>query len=286
MVRSAVVCSLVLFCTEGEAFGQDGRDPEKPRAIDAEYRKFDKLASFLRARNAKQFTITSPKGIDEASFVTLGGIEQWVTVRGQDRDNTVLLFLHGGPGDVTNPWTFALFARWEKEFTVVQWDQRGAGRTLRKTGPKVAPTITVDRIVQDGLELAQHLRKRLRKDRIVIVGHSLGSIIGVLMARTRPDLFLAYVGTAQVADQTRNYSVAYEALLKKARAVRNQTAVAELTRVGPPPYKSGDGYSVQRKWSNAFEGADQFLYGTIGLTLVAPGNSVKDVNDIVEGQML
>jgi len=286
MVRLALVCSLVLYGTECHAFGQSSTDSQKPRPIDAEYRKFDELASFLRVRNATQFAIAAPKGIDEGSFVTLGGIEQWVTVRGQDRDNTVLLFLHGGPGDVTNPWAFALFARWEKHFTVVQWDQRGAGRTLRKSGPKVAPTITVDRIVQDGIELAEHLRKRLGKDKIVVVGHSFGSIIGVLMARARPDLFLAYVGSGQVADERRNYSVAYDALLNKARAVGDQAAVDELTRVGPPPYKSGEGYGVQRKWSNAFEGADQFLLGTIGLTLVAPGNSVQDLNDDVDGQML
>jgi pimeloyl-ACP methyl ester carboxylesterase len=286
MLRLTFVCLLVLFCRECDAFGQSGADSQTPRPIDAEYRKFDELASLLRARNVRQFTITSPKGIDEAGFVTLGGIEQWVTVRGQDRDNPVLLFLHGGPGDVTNPWAFALFAPWQKHFTVAQWDQRGAGRTLRKSGPKVAPTITVARIVQDGIELAEHLRKRLGKEKIVLVAHSFGSIIGILMARARPDLFLAYVGTAQVASTTRNYSVAYDALLKKARAVGNQTAIGELTRVGPPPYKSGEGYGVQRKWSNAFEGADQFLLGTIGLALVAPGNSVQDVNDAADGQML
>jgi pimeloyl-ACP methyl ester carboxylesterase len=286
MIRSCLVCSLVLCCAELSACGQSDRDPQKPQPIDAEYRKFDELLSFLRARNAKRFAIASPTGIDEGSFVTLGGIEQWVTVRGQDRGNTVLLFVHGGPGEVTNPWSFALFASWEKHFTVVQWDQRGAGRTLRKSGPKVAPTITVDRIVRDGIELAEHLRKRLGKDKIVVVGHSFGSIVGVLMARARPDLFIAYVGTGQVADGPRSYNVAYNALLNKARAVGDQAAVDELTGVGPPPYKSGEGYGVQRKWSNAFEGADQFLPGTIGLTLVAPGNSVQDLNDSADGQVL
>lgn len=286
MIRWCLVCSLVLCCTELSAFGQSDTDPQKRQAIDAEYRKLDELVSALRARNANQFAIVSPKGIDERGFVTLGGIEQWVTVRGQDRGNTVLLFVHGGPGDVTNPWSFALFASWEKHFTVVQWDQRGAGRTLRKSGPKVAPTITVDRIVHDGIELAEHLRKRIGKEKMVVVGHSFGSIIGVLMARARPDVFIAYVGTGQVADGPRNYSVAYDALLNKARAVGDQAAVDELTRVGPPPYKSGEGYGVQRKWSNAYEGSDRFLPGTIGLTLVAPGNSVQDLNDSADGQML
>ena len=106
------------------------------------------------------------------------------------------------------------------------------------------------------------------------------------MARARPDLFYAYVGTGQVADETRNYFVAYDALLKKAKTVGNQQAIDELTRVGPPPYKSGEGYGVQRKWANAFEGADQFLFGTLGLALVAPGNSVQDINDSGDGQLL
>jgi pimeloyl-ACP methyl ester carboxylesterase len=286
---SELACSLILLCLISGAFGQatqDAQDAQQPKATDSEYRKFDELVSFLRTRNAKQYAIPSPKGIDEAQFVTIGGIEQWVTIRGWDRDNPVLLFLHGGPGDVTNPWTFALFAPWEKQFTVVQWDQRGAGRTLRKTGPTVAPTITVDRMVHDGIELSEYLRKHLAKDKIVIVCHSFGSILGIGMARARPDLFYAYVGTGQVADETRNYFVAYDALLKKAQTVGNRQAIDELRRVGPPPYKSGEGYGVQRRWANAFEGADQFLLGILGLALVAPGNTVQDINDSVQGQEL
>jgi pimeloyl-ACP methyl ester carboxylesterase len=261
-------------------------DAKAPQTVDAEYRKFEGLVSFLRTRNAKQFAIHSAKGVDEASYILLGGIEQWVTIRGQDRTNPVLLFLHGGPGDVTNPWAFAVFAPWETHFTVVQWDQRGAGRTLRKTGPAIAPTMTLDRMTQDGIELAEYLRKHLGKDKVIIVGHSFGTILGLRVVRVRPDLFYAYVGTGQVADETQNYSAAYEALLKKAQATGNQQAFDELKSIGPPPYPSGQGYQVQRKWANRFEGADQFLFGTLGLALVAPGSSVQDVNDSADGQIL
>lgn len=279
---AAVLCVLLAVLSSGHAAAND----QQATAIDSEYRKLDELVSFLRARNARQLAIPSATGIDEAAYVTLGGIEQWVTIRGWDRRNPVLLFLHGGPGDVTNPWSFALFASWEKHFTVVQWDQRGAGRTLRKSGPGVAPTITVARMVQDGIELSEYLRKHLGKDRIVIVAHSFGSILGVLMARARSDLFYAYVGTGQVADAAKNYFVAYDELLKKARSLGNQGAIDELRRIGPPPYASGEGYGVQRRWANAFEGADSFLPGTLGLTLVAPGNSVQDINDSGDGQIL
>ncbi|PYT19328.1 MAG: hypothetical protein DMG59_00730 [Acidobacteria bacterium] len=259
---------------------------QEPTTVDSEYRKFDGLLAQLRARNAEQFAISPKNGIDEATYVSIGGIEQWVTIRGEDRANPVLLFLHGGPGDVTNPWTFALFAPWEKHFTVVQWDQRGAGRTLRRTGHAVAPTMTLDRMAQDGIEVAEYLRTHLRKDKIIVVAHSFGSIFGMRMISARPDLFHAYVGTGQVADSTRNYSAAYDALVRKAQATANQPALDDLRRVGPPPYKSGEGYRVQRKWANRFEGADQFLFGTLGLALVAPGKSVQDINDSADGQML
>jgi len=289
MLRSALRCALAL-CLGATALGrfacgQFAKDPQQPIPLDPEYRKLDALVSFLRARNAEQFAIRSAKGIDEASFVPIGGIEQWVTIRGQDRANPVLLFLHGGPGDVTSCWAFAIFAPWEQHFTVVQWDQRGAGRTLRQSGPAIAPTLTLDRMAQDGIELTEYLRKHLGKDKIILVAHSFGSIIALQMVRKRPGLFYAYIGTGQVADETKNYAAAYDALVRKARALGNRRAGDELTKVGPPPYSSGEGYGVQRKWANAFEGADRFLHSTLGLALVAPGCSVQDINDSAAGQI-
>jgi pimeloyl-ACP methyl ester carboxylesterase len=290
MIRQIFACCLALFCVSRGALGQAVQDQEPPvgtQATDSEYRKFDRLVSFVRARNEEQYAILSPKGISESSYITIGGIEQWVTVRGQDRDNPVLLFLHGGPGDVTNPWSFVFFAPWEKHFTVVQWDQRGAGRTLRKNGPGIAPTISIDRMVQDGIELTEYLRGHLHKEKIILVAHSFGSILGVRMVRANPGLFYAYVGTGQVADfPIQNYSATYEALLKKAKALGDQRAIEELSHVGPPPYDSGEGFRVQRKWANAFEGADEFLDSTLGLALVAPGYSVQDINDSGDGQIL
>lgn len=78
----------------------------------------------------------------------------------------------------------------------MQWDQRGAGRTLHKSGPEIAPTITVEHMTQDGVELADYLRKSLQKDKLILVGHSWGSILGLFMAKARPDLFYAFVGRA------------------------------------------------------------------------------------------
>lgn len=89
--------------------------------------------AYLQHANAKAIAIRSQNGIDEGMYVKIGGIDQWIQIRGQDRNNPVLLCLHGGPGATWTPLTL-LFFPWEKQFTVVQWDQRGAGKTLEATG--------------------------------------------------------------------------------------------------------------------------------------------------------
>lgn len=276
-------CLLLLVCVACGSFGQS--DPQQLTPTDLAYRKLDQRLADLRARNAAQYAIPAT-GIDEEAYLPIGGIEQWVTIRGWNRNNPVLLFLHGGPGDVTNPWSYALFAPWEKQFTVVQWDERGSGRTLARNGPGIGPTITLDRITQDGIELADYLRRHLGKPKVVLAGHSFGSLVALRMVHQRPELFYAYVGTGQVSDERRNYEVAFQALMKKARETGDQEAIADLNRVGPPPYAKGDGYRVQWRWANEFEGADRFLMGTIGWLLTAPGYSAQDFISGEDGEVL
>jgi pimeloyl-ACP methyl ester carboxylesterase len=286
-VKHLSLVSLLLACALSGTSARAQDTATRPVPNVAELQKLDTVLTFIRQRNARDYAITAPNGIDEAKYVEIGGIEQWITIRGEDRGNPVLLFLHGGPGDATNPWGYAGFRTWLRYFTVVQWDQRGTGRTLGRNGPSIGPTITIDRMTRDGIELAEMLRRTLNQDRLILVGHSWGSILGVRMVKTRPDLFYAFVGTGQVAaDPTRNYTVAYEEVLKAAQRRGDQRAVTELEQVGPPPWRDGRGYAVQRRWANLFEGADRFLASTLGLALAAPGYTARDVNDWLSGQRL
>jgi pimeloyl-ACP methyl ester carboxylesterase len=289
MFRHCVIYVSVLATLALAAPAQNSATPSTSAPAnsydDGAYRKLDPIFSFMRARSAKLYAIDTSKGIEEAGFVPIGGIEQWVTIRGDDRNDPVLLFLHGGPGDATSAWSLPYFVAWEEHFMVVQWDQRGAGKTFGKSGPSVRPTMTLDRMTQDGIELTEYLCKHLGKRKVILVGHSFGTILGLRMVQQRPDLFYAYVGTGQVADETTNYAIAYEALLKKARDTGNQQAIEELKGIGLPPYTSPAGYQVQRKWSNRFEGADRFLPSTIGLALQAPGYSARDLSDNLDGEV-
>jgi len=121
-------------------------------------------------------------------FVQIGGVPQWITIKGEDRSNPVVLFLHGGPGDALSPYGDSMYVGWDKSFTLVQWDQRGAGRTFTKNGPSIEPTMTVERMAQDGIEVTEFLTTHLHQKKIIILGGSWGSVLGVYMAHARPDL--------------------------------------------------------------------------------------------------
>ena len=200
----------------------------------------------------RQMAINTPNGINEAGYVRIGGIDQWVQIRGQDRGNPVLLWLNGGPGASTIHMTY-FFRDWEKHFTLVMWDQRGEGKTFAQSGDSVAATMTVERMAQDGIELTEYLRRRLRKEKIILLGHSWGSILGVHMAQKRPDLFYAYVGTGQVHQMRDDLISSYPRLLARARTMHNEPATKELESAGPPPYSDAGKYLVPLQWANELD---------------------------------
>jgi pimeloyl-ACP methyl ester carboxylesterase len=203
---------------------------------------------------AQTLQVRAPERMKEEMFVRIGGIDQWITIKRNDRNNPVVLFLHGGPGDALSPFADAMFGGWEKDFTLVQWDQRGAGRTYGKSGPSIEPTMTVERMAQDGVKVAEFLTKHLNKKKIIIVGGSWGSILGIYMARVRPDLFYAYVGSAQLVNTRKNEAASYARVLAMARASGDQQAITALTKIGPPPWGSlFKSWPVFRKWRLAYQ---------------------------------
>ena len=235
--------------------------------------------AYIQHTNARRFAIHTANGIDEGMYVKIGGIDQWIQIRGQNRNNPVVLCVHGGPGATWTPLT-SLFLPWEKEFTVVQWDQRGAGRTLEATGASVADTMSVDHMAQDGIELTEFLRNHLHKDKIILLGHSWGSILGIHMVKQRPDLFYAYVGTGQVANLQKSIAIGYAFILGKARAAGDTKAVRALERIGSPPYDSAEKIMAYFKWLGRYEGAaDRAAESSLlGRTMFgAPNFSLRDI---------
>lgn len=198
-------------------------------------------------------SITLPKSIREQGFVPIGGIEQWITIQGADRANPVLLFLHGGPGNAMSAFADSMFRGWDKDFTLVQWDQRGAGRTFGRSGPGIEPTLTMERMAKDGVEVAEYLTKHLDQRRIVLVGASWGSLLGIHIVKQRPDLFDAFVGTGQFVNMRENLRASYERVLDHASEIDDKPAVEELNAVGPPPWDGLAKWRTFRKWRNDYQ---------------------------------
>jgi pimeloyl-ACP methyl ester carboxylesterase len=230
----------------------------------------------LRRRAVAHRLTVPPSGIDEHGYVRIGGVDQWVQIRGADRANPVLLMLHAH-GSSMIPLT-PLYTSWEKHFTVVQWDRRTVGRTRRANRLAGDADWAFDRFIADGIELVEHLRKRLGQDRVVLAAHSQGTVIGVGMARRRPDLFHAYVGMGQMVDMASNESIAYERLLAQARAAGRRRVAEGLVKLGPPPYADRSTWIRRLRYATAID-PEWRTWQKVALArlLLMPGYSVRDI---------
>lgn len=204
------------------------------------------LAVFLILTHAIGATASTPTSqIDRALFVPLGGLHQWISIRGDDRGSPALLVVHGGPGEAQWPQA-EVYKPWEKAFIVVQWDQRGAGHTFGRYGENT-PDVTLDRISKDGVELTEYLCRELGKKKIIVLGHSWGTLVATRMVQMRPDLFAAYVGTGQASSWRALLDIQYDLLLAKARKDGNQASVKELEAIGRPGPTNGDHWTFLNK---------------------------------------
>jgi pimeloyl-ACP methyl ester carboxylesterase len=170
----------------------------------------------------------------EVEYLRLGGLDQWVMIRGESLSNPPLILLHGGPGFTETSFFRHFNAPLEKSFTVVYWDQRGAGKSFDRKTPR--SSMTVDRFVADLDELVDAVRKRLGKSKVVIFGHSWGSALGVLYAARFPEKVAAYVGSGQIGDWAAGESSGYAFALAEAQRLGDGRALKKLRAVGPPPY--------------------------------------------------
>ena len=180
--------------------------------------------------------IVSPNGVEELLSVPINGTTQWLSIRGRDRRNPILLVLHGGPGSPTMPAAYTFQNPWEDYFTVVEWDQRGAGKTYASNDPKaVAPTMTVEQMVSDGEEVVRYLQKTYGKKKIFLLGHSWGSLLGVELAQRHPEWFYAYLGVGQMVNMQKSEKIGYDFALEQAREHHNSEAEKELLAIAPYP---------------------------------------------------
>jgi len=210
----------------------------------------------------------------------IGGIPQRLWFRGVDRSNPALILLHGGPGASES----ALFRHYnsalEQHFLVVYWEQRGAGRSYHADIPP--ESMTIGQFVRDLDQVVDLVRRRFGKDKVVLLAHSWGTVIGAIYAAGRPEKVSAYVGVAQISDVPEGDRLAYEFALSQARARGRSSAIAALESVGPPPYASVDHRLTVAKWVERFGGAFHADLSTGSLIWAALGTDEAGLADLVK----
>ncbi len=189
--------------------------------------------------------IKTSNGISSLEEITLGDLKQWIFIRGTNQNNPVLVFLHGGPG--VPLLGMASSRKYDKElikyFTVVHWDQRGAGKSFNKDIP--AHSMTYNRFVEDCNELIEYLCKRFDTSKVFIVAHSGGTVIGLKTVHRYPEKIHAYVGVSQSIDGYDEQKVAYDFLLEQAEKTGDLKRYTAIKAIGPPPYNSPKKYLKQ-----------------------------------------
>ena len=193
--------------------------------------------------------IAQTESIHQEAFVPIGGIEQWVTIHGDDKTKPVILFVHGGPGSTMSHFQNNMYASWEKDFVLVHWDQRGAGRTFGRNAPSeiteeyyVQNPLKLEQMTRDGIEVTKYILSYLDKQKLILVGTSWGSILGMRMILDSPELFDAYVGHSQVVNFSKNINDAYNTVYEMANSAEDNMSLKKLNEMGEPPYDDARRY--------------------------------------------
>jgi pimeloyl-ACP methyl ester carboxylesterase len=238
-----------------------------------------------QAKMAAALRIESARGIVEERFVKIGGIEQWIGIRGEDTNNPALLILHGGPGCSYSIFTPHLRS-WERYFTIVQWDQRGSGKTLSHVGPRGSGEVSFEQLIRDGIEVAEYACARLGTERIFLLASSLGSAFGTQVVIRRPELFYAYIGTDQNVGMQRGRDKEFNELLARLRGLGLRRGVKAIERIGVDPTRwSPDDFNTFTRWTmksdpRGFRRTMKLLKDAVWY---APEWTLKDIRVFVAG---
>ena len=223
-----------------------------------------------------------PESITLLEKVELGGMDQWIQIRGNHVSNPILLWLHGGPGSAQMPVAHYFNGALEKDFIVVHWDQRGAGKSNPSDFDE--STITFEQFLDDAHDLTQYLKKRFNREKIYLVGHSWGSQLGIILASTYPDDYYAYVGVSQVVDNRTSNEIAYGWLQEQIKKNGKQRELDNLKKLGSPPFIDHETFVKFIKMIDSYGGGMDVGIGKLALiALRSPEYRLSDFIAWIKG---
>lgn len=259
----------------------------------------DELRETLRQVQVDVGRICGAKGIAEERLVNIGGVDQWIQLRGHDKDAPLLLFLHGGPGVIVSDIAYAYQRPWEDFFVVVNWDQRGFGRSWGQPEEQeqLLATLSKDQLIEDTIELIEYLCSQFSRQKVLLVGQSWGSVLTLEVAKRRPDLLFAACAQGLAANWMGSAEACRQKHIDLARQRGDQEEVARLEAVGPPPVDEGPdeilkwpiqlavGVPDPHSWRNIHGPGDGWQRRIDGLRFISPHYSKEDYSALRQVEM-
>ena len=225
-----------------------------------------------------------PQSIAALEKVQIGGMEQWLLIRGHDMANPVLLWLHGGPGAAQIPIARHYNGVLEEDFIVVHWDQRGAGKSNSRGFDE--QSMNIEQFISDTHELTQYLKERFNQEQIFLVGHSWGSQLGIMVAQNYPKDYHAFVGVSQPVDSARGNEIAYTWLREHLEESGNTKELRSLEELGLPPYIDHQTYvKFAQMITSAGGGLDVGMGGLASIALRASEYRAVDYITWLQGSV-
>jgi pimeloyl-ACP methyl ester carboxylesterase len=209
-------------------------------------------------------------------YIKIGGIEQCVLIRGHNTNNPILLFLHGGPGMPMMYLAHEFQGPLEEDFTVVQWDRRGAGKTYASNIPSVE-SMNIRQMLDDAYELIDTLKNKYNQNKIILVGHSFGTYLGSIMVTERPDLFSEYISIGQVVDSKKTRVLQEIFVRDKAKLTGKNEILAEMNKSTNPNLEN---------WLFEFGGElknSKSFFQLVWSGMFAPEYTLPEVLKVAEG---
>lgn len=211
------------------------------------------LILFIPSRTPK---IDGNNSVASIEKIELGGIDQYILIRGKDINNPILLYLHGGPGYSQISFARKYQEELEDSFIVVNWDQRGSGMSYSFDIPK--ESMSREQFIEDTNELIDYLCEKYDKEKLFLAGHSWGSELGLYVINQYPEKVAAFISIGQVVNGLESEAVSYDFVLEEAQKENNQKALEDLKKIGRPPYKNiVSDTMTQRKWLTKYGGVER-----------------------------
>lgn len=171
--------------------------------------------------------------LDSKEVISYKNNNYHLRIRSCNINNPVVLFLHGGCGSPDRAHIMKYQSPLAEKYTLVCWDQRGSGYAYDKEEAKKIQ-LTKDIYISDAHNVLLYLKERFNQNKIIIAGHSFGSVLGVWLCIKYPADIAAYVGVGQCVDYLINEQYSYKKTLEEAERLNDKKAIKDLRKIGFP----------------------------------------------------